>query len=133
MADTEQLELAIGLAWVVALPVTVLWTLWAMHRQPNHRKALAALLFVALPGVLMGVDRAKRLIVGAQPGRPLLWNAYESLGVGLSCFWSLVGPLFLIVLRFGPVEMRAPTSLTLAHTVLWALTTLVGLRIAVAV
>ncbi len=80
MADTEQLERVIGLAWVVALPVTVLWTLWAMHRHPSQRKALAGLLLVALPGLLIGVELAVRLGILAYLERPLFIGAYGLVG-----------------------------------------------------
>lgn len=131
MADTEQLERVIGLAWVVALPVTVLWTFWAMHQRAHQRMSLAALLFVALPGALIGLE----LVVHGGPdgsaGSGV--NAYDFVGVPLSFLWLLVGPLYLVFVRLGPVERRAPWSLTVAHAGLWALTTLVALRFAVGV
>ncbi|MBP7684319.1 MAG: hypothetical protein KBB95_20590 [Deltaproteobacteria bacterium] len=133
MADTEQLERVIGLAWVVALPVTVLWTLWAMRRQANQRKALAGLLVVALPGVLIGVELAVRLGMLAFRERPLYIGAYGLVGVPLSCLWVLAGPALLTFLSLGPVETRAPRSLVAAHAVLWALTTFVGLRFAMSI
>lgn len=133
MADTEQLGLVIGGAWVVALPVTVLWTLWAMHRRANQRMALAGLLLVALPGVLIVGELAVHVGIWALNGRPVLMTAYEFVGVPLSFLWLVVGPPLLIVVRIDPVETRAPTSLTVAHLVLWALTTLVAMRFAVGV
>lgn len=133
MADTEQLEFVVGLAWVVALPTTVLWTLWAMRRRANQRMALAGLLLVALPGVLIGVELAVRLSMLAFRERPLYIGAYGLVGVPLSCLWVLTGPLLLTFLSLGPVETRAPRSLAAAHSVLWALTTFVGLRFAMSI
>lgn len=133
MADTEQLEGAIGLAWIVDLPVTVLWTLWAMHRHAHQRAALAGLLLLALPGVLIGVELAVHVGIWALTGRPVLMTAYDFVGVPLSGLWLVVGLPLLLVVRLDPVETRAPTALTVAHTVLWAVTTLVALRFAVGV
>lgn len=133
MADAQQVERVIGLAWVVALPVTLSWTLWAMYRRANQRKALAGLLLVALPGLLIGVELAVRLGILAYLERPLYTGAYGLVGVPLSCLWALAGPLLMTFLSLGPVETRAPRSLVAAHAVLWALTTFVGLRFAMSI
>jgi hypothetical protein len=133
MTDPEQLEVVIGLVWVVTLPMTLLWTLWVMYRRANQRRALAGLLLVALPGLLIGVELAVRLGILAFLERPLYISAFGLVGVPLSCLWVLAGPLLLTLLSLGPVETRAPRSLMAAHAVLWALTTFVGLRFAMSI
>ena len=133
MTDTEQLELATALTWAVTLPVTLAWTLWAMHRYPRRRWALAGSLVVALPGMVLGVEFAAYEGLPWLQGRAVHLIPGDFVGPLLSFLWLPVGPVLLTTLALSPAATRVPRLLVVAHIVLWALSTWVGLRIAVSV
>ena len=113
-------------AWALALPCVVLWTLHAALRNPERRRAYAALLLVCLPGIMIAAEVAWTLGRAHLLGGSMTVVSYELVGALLSCLWLVVGPIVLAGEFVAARGLRAHRLLVAAHALVWGLTTLVA-------